>query len=130
MKMRQPRQIMFLIKVCFPVILLIQLGSNGFAQETKSYHQTKKLLLKMERKAGNRALKKLFEESDKRTTDLIQALYDEDEKVALNSQLVIRYLADEMMLTSLEASYEYRKKQNLQAWVSPVDMLPEALDLR
>jgi hypothetical protein len=130
MRMRQPQQLIFLIKVCIILILFIQLNSICFAQQTKSYIQTRKLLLRMERGSGSSALKKLFEESDKRMPDLVQALYDEDQIVSLNSQTIIRYLADEKMLADLENWYEYRRKQKLDSWVSPVKSLPQVQSLK
>lgn len=48
----------------------------------------------MERSSANGSLKTLFEEGDVRRADLMQALYDPVQKVSLNAQSIIKYLAE------------------------------------
>jgi hypothetical protein len=109
------------------VFLLIASGVvTAFAQTlSKTYPETRKLLLKMERSHADKILGKLFEEGDTRKSDLVQALYDSDQKVSLNAQSVILYLADPQALYALEEWYAYRRKRSQDYWISPVKLLSE-----
>ena len=79
----------------------------------------------MERPHANEALKKLFEEGDVRRADLVQGLYDPVQKVSLNAQSIIKYLAEPDALADLEAWYEYRRTHTKEYWISPVELLKE-----
>jgi hypothetical protein len=109
------------------VLLLIVCGAVSLSAQTRSktYPETRKLLLKMERAHNDRTLKKLFEEGQARTPDLIQALYDPEQKVSLNAQSVIKYLADPRSLSALEEWYAFRRKSAEDYWISPVKLLTE-----
>ncbi len=109
------------------LFLLIAGGAISAAAQTqsKTYPETRKLLLKMERGDDNKILKKLFEESEARKSDLIQALYDPEQKVSLNAQVVIRYLAEPQMLAALEEWYEYRKRLGKDYWMPKIEPLSE-----
>jgi len=111
-----------------PTILFLILtigGTISFAAQPqpKTYSETRKLLLQMERSHANQALKKLFEEEDARRADLIQALYDPDQQVSLNAQSIIKYLADSQGLSALEKWYEYRRTHAKEYWTSPVELV-------
>jgi hypothetical protein len=93
--------------------------------QSKTYPETRKLLLKMERPHADKILKKLFEEGETRKSDLIQALYDPEQKVSLNAQSVIKYVADPQALSALEEWYAYRRKKSENYWISPVKLLSE-----
>ncbi len=102
-------------------------GTVCFAAQAqpKTYSETRKLLVQMERSPANKALKKLFEEEDARRPDLIQALYDPDQRVSLNAQSIIRYLSDPPGLSALEKWYEYRRSHATEYWMSPVKLVEE-----
>jgi hypothetical protein len=109
-------------------LLLLILGGviSGSAQtQSKTYPETRKLLLKMERPHSNKTLRKLFEEGAARKSDLLQALYDPEQKVSLNAQSVILYLADRQALSVLDEWYAYRRKKSENYWISPVKLLTE-----
>ena len=110
------------------VLLLIAGGAISAAArpQSKTYPETRKLLLGMERSSSNKAFIKLFEEGDARRSDLIEALYDPEQKVSLNAQSIIKYLAEPEALTALDEWYQYRKGHAKEYWVSPVKLLPEA----
>lgn len=113
-----------------PIILLLILtgpGTISFATQpqSKTYSETRKLLLQMERCHANKALKKLFEEETARRSDLIRSLYDREQKVSLNAQSILRYLADPAGLSALEVWYEYRRTHRKEYWISPVELLTE-----
>src|SRR5712691_10728772 len=93
------------------VLLLIVSGATSVSAQTqsRSYPETRKLLLKMERSHADKLLRKLFEEGEARKADLIQALYDRDQKVRINAQSVIKYLADPQALSASEEWYAYRR---------------------
>ncbi len=107
------------------LFLIVGVISASAQVQSKTYSETRKLLLEMERSHANEILKKLFEEGETRRFDLIQALYDSDQKVSLNSQSVIKYLSDPKALSALEDWFEYRKKNAPDYWESPVKLLEE-----
>ena len=109
------------------VFLLIGVGAVlGVAQtQSKPYLETRKLLLKMERAHEDKVLKKLFEQGEARKSDLVQALYDPEQKVSLNAQVVIKYLAEPQMLSALEEWYEYRERQGKDYWMPKIELLSE-----
>jgi hypothetical protein len=108
-------------------LLLIAGGTVPFAQGThsKTFGETRRLLLEMERHPTNRAFKKLFEEGDIRQSDLIGALDDSEQKVSLNAQSIILYLADPQGLSALGNWYEYRRTHSKEYWISPVKFLDD-----
>jgi hypothetical protein len=108
------------------LLVMFNLSIASLAQvQSKTYPETRKLLLEMERPHSNKVLKKLFEEGDLRRADLIKALYDNEQKVSLNAQSVIKYLAEPEALTALDEWYEYRKAHTKEHWISPVTLLTE-----
>jgi hypothetical protein len=93
--------------------------------QDETYAETRDLLLQLQRSSGNKALKKLFEEGDGRMADLIQALYDPEQKVNLNSQVIIKYLATPKGLAAIEEWYAHRKTQGKGYWSPPIELLSE-----
>jgi hypothetical protein len=109
------------------LLLLALAGSTPVAaqEQTRTYSQTRKLLLKVERSPANKTLKQLFEQADKRRADLIKALYESDQKISLNSQLILKYLAGQQDLAAIEEWYAYRRKEGQEYWIAPIDLLSE-----
>ena len=97
--------------------------SNPSQTESKSYAETRGLLLAMERSHSNNSFIKLFQEADTRESDLIQALDDPEEKVSLNAQSIILYLADPQGLAALEKWLQYRREHSNKYWTSPVQLV-------
>lgn len=92
-----------LVALClFPMVTLLHAQS-----QRATYTETRRLLSKMERDHANGALKKLFETGDVRMPDLIAAL-DDERRISVNSQVIIKYLADPQGLHLLD---EWRRKQ-------------------
>jgi len=69
--------------------------------------------------------KKLFEEAVPRKADLIHALYDDEQRVCLNAQVVMKSLADTEMLTAINEWFEYRKKVGKDYWYPNVQLASE-----
>ena len=109
------------------VFLLVGGGTLPAVPQTqsKTYPETRKLLLKMERAHEDKVLKKLFEQAEARKSDLVQALYDPEQEVSLNAQVVIRYLAEQQMLSALEEWYGYRKGRGLDYWMPKIELPSE-----
>jgi hypothetical protein len=103
--------------------LAVSVASVSAQNQSTTYPETRKLLIKMERVHEYKILKKLFEEGEDRKIDLIKALYDSDQKVSLNAQSMLRYLADEQSLAGLDEWIEYRKKNERNYWTSPVELV-------
>lgn len=120
-------QVMNLPRPTHLLLILAVVGTISFEAQpqSKTYSETRKLLLQMERCHANKALKKLFEEEAARRPDLIRALYDPEHKVSLNAQSIIRYLADPEGLSALGKWYEYRRKHTKEYWTSPIELLGE-----
>lgn len=117
---------MKMLRLTIVLLLVVSAAFTGSAQtQSKTYPETRKLLLKMERAHGDKTLKKLFEEGEARKPDLIQALYDPEQKASLNAQSVIKYLADPRALSALEECYAFRRKSAQDYWISPVKLLTE-----
>src|SRR5262245_54985736 len=110
-------------------LILILLSTVPFlstAAQTPSptYSDTRQLLSKMDGTDADVYLKKLFEEAHLRQQDLIEALYDPEQKINHNSQKVMRYLAQSDMLASIEKWNEYRIMLKQDRWwpnVQPVE---------
>jgi len=101
----------------------MSVSANAIAQpQSKTYPDTRKLLVKMERAHEDRILKKLFEQAEARKSDLIHALYDPEQKVSVNAQVVIKYLAEPQMLAAVEEWYEYRKKLGKDYWMPKIEL--------
>lgn len=108
------------------LLVMFNLSIASLAQvQSKTYLETRKLLLEMERPHANKVLKRLFEEENLRRADLIKALYDNDQKASLSAQSVIKYLAVPEALTALDEWYKYRKAHTKEYWISPVTLLTE-----
>src|SRR5438046_1045512 len=90
--------------------LLVDGSTSAVAEQSKTYPETRKLLLKMDDSHLDGNFKKLFEEAIPRKADLIHALYDDEQKVCLNAQVVMKSLADPEMLAAIKEWCEYRKK--------------------
>jgi|GEM_PF-2237319 len=91
--------------------LLAVLCNTVVGQEaSKSYAETRKLLLKMERTDANGTMKKLFEQGIRRKADLIRAI-DDEQKVSVNAQVIINYLSDTEMLAAISSFCEKRIQQ-------------------
>ena len=118
---------MKLLSLTLLFLVLVAGGIVPIAQEThsKTFPETRSLLLAMERDSTNKAFKKLFEEGDIRQSDLIDALYDPKQKVSLNAQSIILYLADPQGLSALDKWYEYRRTHTQEYWISPVKVLTD-----
>jgi hypothetical protein len=118
---------MLLLRTIMSLALFLYLGIGAsLAQyQDETYTETRELLLQLERSSGNKALKKLFEEGDRRMADLIRALYDSDDQVNLNSQVIIKYLAMPKGLAALEEWYTYRKTQGKDYWAPKMELLSE-----
>lgn len=88
--------IIFAASICF--------GQNN----SKTYRETRSLLKTSNLYFSDRALGKLFQIGDERIDDLIIALDDKDEEVALNAQRIIRYLGNPK---ATKALYDWFGKQ-------------------
>ena len=111
------------------VLLVVPMGlpSSALPQtQSRTYSETRRLLLKMERYSENQILRKLFEEGEARETDLIRALYDDEQKVSLSAQVIIRYLAEPHMLSALQEWFEYRKRNSRDYWMTNIELFSEA----
>lgn len=106
--------------------IFISLFAVTAQSQTKTYSETKQLLLKMDRTHANKQLAKLFREADARTPDLIQALDDSEKEVSLNSQAVINYLAEPDGLQAIE---QWKKRQTETFSVPNVKLLTEKIYL-
>ena len=95
-------------------------------EESKTYSETRKLLMQMERPSADKYLAKLFDEADARMPDLVQALDDADQKVRLNSQYVITYFADPAGLNAVEL---WQKSQPGAFAIANVNFLKEKIYL-
>jgi hypothetical protein len=117
-----------LLRKFLPILILIALiamNSGAAHGQTKTYSETRKLLLKLDRGLSNRVLKKLFEESDKRMPDLIQALQDPEEKVNLNSQIVLKSLAAPEGLSAVVDWYSQQREQGKSYSLPMMELLTE-----
>lgn len=63
----------------------------------------------MELDSGNRALKKLFKTGEKRLPDLIKALSEPDQKIQINTQIIIRYLGIPEGIAAIGSWMEYQQ---------------------
>ena len=111
--------------ILIPVLVVSSVVSLFAQTPSRTYPETRKLLLKMERAHENRILKKLFEQAEARESDLIQALYDPEQKVSLNAQVVIKYLGKPQMLAAVEEWYDYRKKLGKDYWMPKIELASE-----
>jgi hypothetical protein len=84
----------------------------------------------MESSPADKNFKKLFEEADWRRLDLIQALYDPEQKVGVNAQVVMKSLAEPSMLAAIDEWYEYRKKLGKDYWWPKVELTSEVKYLK
>jgi len=88
-----------------------------------TYGKTRELLLKMERRAGNRQLKTLFEQADIRMPDLINALSDPEKQISINAQVIIKYLADPAGLRALDDWYKAQNKMGREFSMPEIALL-------
>jgi len=115
------------LRIIMSLALFLNLGIGvSFARyQDETYAETRELLLQLQRDSGNKSLKKLFEEGVERMPDLIRALYDSEQKVNLNSQVVIKYLGAPKGLVAAEEWYAHRRAQGKGYWFPPIELLSE-----
>jgi len=118
--------VMKALALIFLVFLAAEWNSIAAAQP-KTYSETRSLLLKMDYTHLDKKFKKLFEKAVPRRADLIHALYDDDQRVCLNAQVVMKFLADPEMLAAINEWFEYRKKLGKDYWYPNVQL---ATDIR
>jgi hypothetical protein len=118
---------MALLRTIMSLALSLYLGTGvSFARrQDETYTETRELLLNLNRSSGDKALKKLFEEGVERMADLIRALYDPEQKVNLNSQVIIKYLAAPKGLAAVEEWYTHRKTQGKNYWSPKIELLAD-----
>src|SRR5258708_32754791 len=109
------------LALTFLVLLAVGWNSAVVAQ-SKTYSETRNLLLKMDYTHLDAKFKKLFEEAVPLKADLIQALYDDEQRVCLNAQVVMKSLADSEMLAAIDEWFEYRKKFGRDYWYPNVQL--------
>lgn len=103
----------------FPLLLLLCFFTTiSTVGQTPSptYSDTRQLLAKMDGTYSDKYLRQLFEQAHIRQQDLIEALYDPEQKINLQSQKVMRYLAQPEMLSAIEIWFEYRKQLKQDYW--------------
>jgi hypothetical protein len=105
--------------------LLVVGSSHAVGAQSQSYSETHKLLVKMDYWRLDTNFKKLFEEAIPRKADLIHALYDDEQRVCLNAQIVMKLLADPEMLAGINEWFEYRKKLGKDYWYPPLELAPD-----
>ena len=76
-------------------------AAPAVAAQSKTYPETRKLLLEMDYAHLDSNFKRLFEQAIPRKPDLIHALYDDEKRVCLNAQIVMKYLAEPEMLAAI-----------------------------
>jgi hypothetical protein len=120
------------ISLLLAIGLFAQVGwlSSTAQAQSKTYPETRRLLLKLKRESGSKSLKKLFEEADRRMPDLLQALNDPDEAVNLNSQIVLRYLAAPEGLAAMEQWYKRQQEQDKGYSMPAIGLLSEVKYLK
>src|SRR5512132_2094688 len=96
--------------------LLVIGSTSAVAAQSKTYPGTRRLLLKMDYSHLDKNFKKLFEEALPRKADLIHALYDDEQRVWLNAQIVMKSLAEPEMLAAIDEWFEYRKRLGKDYW--------------
>lgn len=119
------------IRFC-AILFLLVCGSAALTaaqSETASltYIETRELLLKMDPdlQGDTTKFKKLFEEADTRSTDLVCALYDSDIQVSQNAQNLISYLAEPQLLSALEQMYRHPSTQHRTFRLHKIDPVSE-----
>ena len=105
----------------FLVLLVIGSASTLDAQ-SPTYTETRKLLARMDHTHLDNDFKKLFGQAVPRKADLIHALYDDEQRVCVNAQIVMKYLAEPEMLSAIDQWYEYRKKLGKDYWWPNVEL--------
>src|SRR5262245_28156786 len=114
----------FLVILCVTTVPTGLLPSASHPQVvTATYGKTRELLIKMERRAGNRQLKTLFEQADIRMPDLINALSDPEKQISINAQVIIKYLADPAGLRALDDWYKAQNKMGREFSMPKIAML-------
>lgn len=95
----------FPAQALFVAVILLATVVGVPAQEKRSntFDETRSWLLKADPQSGNSSFRKLFEKGDERIDDLITALSDEEQKVSINSQRILRYLALQKGVDAIES---------------------------
>ena len=102
--------------------LIVVTSAQAVSAQSKTYPETRKLLAKMDYMHLDANFKKLFEQAVSRKADLIHALYDDEQRVCLNAQIVMKLLADHEMLTAINQWFEYRKKLGKDYWYPKMEL--------
>src|ERR1044072_782468 len=105
-------------------LLLPSLAPLRAQTRTKTYSETRHLLSKMERSPANGPLKKLFETGDGRMPDMLAAL-DDETRLSVNAQVIIKSLADPEGLRLLDEWYEKQKKSGKEYSTPMMELLAE-----
>ena len=104
-------------------LALLVIGStSAVPAQSKTYAGTRGLLLKMDDSHLDKNFKKLFEEALPRKADLIHALYDDEQRVCLNAQIVMKSLAEPEMLAAIDEWFEYRKRLGKDYWYPKMEL--------
>jgi hypothetical protein len=111
-------------------LVLLVVGSSHVVAQSKTYSETRTLLVKMDYWHLDGNFKKLFEEAIPRKADLIHALYDDEQRVCLNAQIVMKSLADPEMLAGINEWFEYRKKLGKDYWYPPLELASDVKYLK
>jgi hypothetical protein len=107
-------------------LALLVVGSTSVVTaQSKTYAETRRLLLKMDYSHLDANFKKLFEEAIPRKADLIHALYDDEQRICLNAQIVMKSLAEPEMLAAINEWFEYRKKLGKDYWYPKMELITD-----
>jgi hypothetical protein len=115
-------KLMILLVLCLTCLAPVALGQA----ESRTYAETRKLLLKLDSSNyKNGVLPKLFSSADSIKADLEKALYDPDQKVSLNAQVIIKYVAENDLLAAFDRWVESRKASPGTYWMAPIKPVGE-----
>jgi hypothetical protein len=109
------------VTLIFLALLLIE-STSAVAAQSKTYPETRRLLLKMDYSHLDKNFKKLFEEALPRKADLIHALYDDEQRGCLNAQIVMKSLAEPDMLAAIDDWFGYRKRLGEDYWYRKMEL--------
>jgi len=110
--------------------LLAFASPSTVAAQSQTYPETRKLLATMDYSHFDHNFKKLFEEAIPRKPDLIHALYDDEQRVCLNAQIIMKSLAEPEMLAAINEWFEYRKKLKKDYWYPPIELTSDVRYLK
>jgi len=81
------------IVITSALLFVMFVGISGQENRSKTFDETRNWLEKADAHSANSSFVKLFEKGDERIDDLIAALSDSEQKVSINAQRILRYLA-------------------------------------